>query len=418
MSDNSMSRIKRLQSAFMRVGFLDYLSSDEYECFLLDHDMDELWRNVRILVMRRNRITSNVENKFIFKLALPIFLGSLCTLSNKEEIFTELLLDIRKWSEEEIDFSQIIDRLRDLSIDVLIPSPQKNRTKQKASKPKTFKIFVSGVTREFKEVREEIKKEVENEFQLIDVFVSEEEQSPSSSSPLEKIKEEIESCDMFIILLGEEFGSIYPGKPYSITEWEFDIAKDNDIPRLVYYKEHIQPSKAQEKFIEKTKNFIDGSYTPQPIEKISDLKKNIIETLSMEIFGAAKKGFKSNRRKKARIETKLVKSTSIVNERTHIRFRVRSTMINQDNESHIIEGISIVYEDVEYPIKQYSNTPENPKLSINTSPIHLSKGEKMSVLLTVKIPIDKETDTSKIISDIKSINPGAPHKFRTILDYD
>ena len=73
-----------------------------------------------------------------------------------------------------------------------------------------YKIFVSSVRREFEQERKFIKQEIENDYILnrfFDVFLYE-ELSASGSSPKELYSEEAINSDIYIGLIGSDYGSI------------------------------------------------------------------------------------------------------------------------------------------------------------------------------------------------------------------
>jgi hypothetical protein len=44
-------------------------------------------------------------------------------------------------------------------------------------------------------------------------------------SPEKRVRSMIEQSDVFLGVLGSDYGSLYPGEPRSIVEWEFDTAR-------------------------------------------------------------------------------------------------------------------------------------------------------------------------------------------------
>ena len=127
-----------------------------------------------------------------------------------------------------------------------------------------IKIFISSVYTEFKRDREELRIFLEDTFHCT-VRISETDKCPDHRSSEEKLKHEIESSDIFLLILGREFGNLYTDGKRSITEWEYDTAKNARIPVLAL-KKKIKTLKVDEKqatFIEKARDFRSGHHIPE-----------------------------------------------------------------------------------------------------------------------------------------------------------
>ena len=122
-----------------------------------------------------------------------------------------------------------------------------------------YKIFVSSVRREFEHERKFIKQEIENDFILnkfFEVFLYE-ELSALGASPREVYSDEAINSDIYIGLIGSDYGSILESG-ISPTELEYDIYNKTHNDALIYIKDVEFREDKTEAFIKKVSNH---SYT-------------------------------------------------------------------------------------------------------------------------------------------------------------
>ena len=122
-----------------------------------------------------------------------------------------------------------------------------------------YRIFVSSVRREFEHERKFIKQEIENDYILnkfFDVFLYE-ELSALGASPKEVYTEEAINSDIYIGLIGSDYGSILESG-ISATELEYDCYNKSHNDALIYIKDVEFREDKTEAFIKKVSNH---SYT-------------------------------------------------------------------------------------------------------------------------------------------------------------
>ena len=115
-----------------------------------------------------------------------------------------------------------------------------------------YKIFVSSVIKEFEKERKFIKQEIETDYILnrfFDVFLFE-EYSASGLSPEELYSEEVINSDIYIGLIGSDYGSILESG-ISPTELEYDLYNKTHNDALIYIKEVDFRDDKTKEFIEK-----------------------------------------------------------------------------------------------------------------------------------------------------------------------
>ncbi len=131
--------------------------------------------------------------------------------------------------------------------------------KFKGGKIMKYKIFISSVRKEFEKERKFIKQEIENDYILnrfFDVFLFE-ELSSSGNSPKEVYSEEAINSDIYIGLIGSDYGSVLESG-ISPTELEYDLYNKTHNDALIYIKDVKFRDAETKKFIEKVSNH---SYT-------------------------------------------------------------------------------------------------------------------------------------------------------------
>ena len=122
-----------------------------------------------------------------------------------------------------------------------------------------YKIFISSVRREFEYERRFIKQEIENDYILnrfFEVFLNE-ELSALGASPKEVYTEEAINSDIYIGLIGSDYGSILESG-ISPTELEYDFYNKTHNDALIYIKDVEFREDKTEAFIKKVSNH---SYT-------------------------------------------------------------------------------------------------------------------------------------------------------------
>lgn len=112
--------LKKLYANLLRLDIDDYLISDEFEYLLMEMDFDELWETI-ISSVRRNSGVAVLASGFTgyAKDAFGLFLRELF-YSDPDSFLDHLgriLRSFSSWKAEPIDFSRVIDSLRDLDFD-------------------------------------------------------------------------------------------------------------------------------------------------------------------------------------------------------------------------------------------------------------------------------------------------------------
>ena len=157
----------------------------------------------------------------------------------------------------------------------------------------TPRVFISS-TSEFASERETLKHQIETLPDLrLDAYTYEAE-AAGAAPPEQRLRNVLESSDIFVLILGDSFGSEYPGRSTSIVEWEYEYAKSNKKELKGYVKHPLGASAdpRQAAFVARAVAFRSGSWIrrfaqpPQLIlDVIADVKRWIIDTGKLWISG-------------------------------------------------------------------------------------------------------------------------------------
>ena len=111
---------------------------------------------------------------------------------------------------------------------------------------KKYSVFVSSTYEDLKEERQE----VVNALLKMDCFpVGMEYFNASDKSQWEVIKNLIEECDYYILIIAGRYGSVEPVSGKSYTQMEFEYAKSIGVPTISFIHEH--PENLPDKYTEK-----------------------------------------------------------------------------------------------------------------------------------------------------------------------
>ena len=137
-----------------------------------------------------------------------------------------------------------------------------------------YKIFISSNRKEFEQERKFIKQEIENDYILNRFFDVFEELTANGQSPEELYSEEVINCDIYIGLIGSDYGNISKSG-ISPTELEYDLYNKTHNDTLIYLKNVEFRDEKTEEFIKKI-----GTHSYTHFEDRYDLIKQIKERLA------------------------------------------------------------------------------------------------------------------------------------------
>ena len=146
-----------------------------------------------------------------------------------------------------------------------------------------YKIFISSVRKEFEQERKFIKQEIENDYILnrfFEVFIFE-EYSASGLSPKELYSEEAINSDIYIGLIGSDYGTILESG-ISPTELEYDLYNKTHNDALIYIKDVDFRDEKTEKFIEKIEKHSYATFEDR-YELIKLIKKSLADFIDKNL---------------------------------------------------------------------------------------------------------------------------------------
>jgi len=161
-----------------------------------------------------------------------------------------------------------------------------------------LRIFISSTTRDLRNERAEVADKL-RALNFEPVFA--EEILPGGDEIWPHLKETIEECDLFVLILGEAYGHIPPAGPRSdtglaVTELEFEVAVEAGIPVLPFAK-RLEPSskplsedsKRREKFRRRVADW-NGGYFKSEFE----LARELAEKAGQAVIGLTSNRFRAS----------------------------------------------------------------------------------------------------------------------------
>ena len=107
---------------------------------------------------------------------------------------------------------------------------------------------------------------------------------PSSNRTIEEtINKEIKTCDYYVLIIGDRYGTIRD-EGISFTEWEYNIAKELEIPIIIFVKDSLEKKKEQERELIKFKSTIEKNHSIGHFKEIRELSRRFSIALSKEIM--------------------------------------------------------------------------------------------------------------------------------------
>ena len=122
-----------------------------------------------------------------------------------------------------------------------------------ATPPRKFKVFVSSVSTEFDSLRQKMWESI---YKAGHIPVVIEKSSSAPPDVLERIKEEVQSSDIFVFILGEEYGRAADAENHSFTDFEINLAIQNKEISIILLRSEppkntqIRPASPEEEEIE------------------------------------------------------------------------------------------------------------------------------------------------------------------------
>ena len=166
-----------------------------------------------------------------------------------------------------------------------------------------MKTFVSSPVRDMEEKRKIVKESLVA-LGFPDVFISESDKSQNKSS-FEACLQEVQRRDLFILLLGRRYGWIPEGFDRSVTEIEFDKARETGSDIIVFKLDYFDREPEQEKFIKRVGDFTDGRFWGKKIENCDELRRRVFQDIPFHLWAKLRDADKYFAARKSREETEI-----------------------------------------------------------------------------------------------------------------
>lgn len=148
---------------------------------------------------------------------------------------------------------------------------------------KKYQIFISST---FDDLQDERKAALEAILITNNIPIGMESFVASSQEQFEHIKNCIESCDYYILIVGSRYGSQHPKLNLSYTELEFDFAKSINKPILAFIRSDINKCRKKDTDLENISKFrtkVQQEHLCQLFNSKAELKGLVLTALTQEI---------------------------------------------------------------------------------------------------------------------------------------
>lgn len=171
---------------------------------------------------------------------------------------------------------------------------------------KIFKVFISST---FEDLKEERKAVIDALLSINCMPIAMEFFPGSELEPVEVIRQKMDECDYFLLVVKGKYGSIHPETGISFTEMEYDYAIEHKIPTLIFLYSDIKNLKASEVEFEdpalkdKLESFREkvSKHTFAAWSNTDKLAREIIISMNFLIENSKKEGY-------VRVDKKLYKN--------------------------------------------------------------------------------------------------------------
>lgn len=145
-------------------------------------------------------------------------------------------------------------------------------------------VFVSSTSR-CDEERSALRQDLRGPYEL---YFFEEDRA-RGASPEAHCRRMIEQSDAFVSVLGQDYGSAFPGAqpPRSIVEWEFDAAVELGHAEILPFVRKMKPGEVyeprQEQFVDRVRAFRTGAWCrfySTPLELVASVRQSLEQWLA------------------------------------------------------------------------------------------------------------------------------------------
>ncbi len=149
---------------------------------------------------------------------------------------------------------------------------------------KKYQIFISST---FEDLQDERRAALEAILITNNIPVGMESFVATSQEQFEHIKDCINNCDYYILIVGGRYGSLHPELNLSYTELEFDYAKSLNKPILAFIRSDIKKCRKKDDNLENINNFrnkVQKEHLCQFFNNKAELKGLVLTALTQEIM--------------------------------------------------------------------------------------------------------------------------------------
>lgn len=114
-----------------------------------------------------------------------------------------------------------------------------------------------------------------------------------SRSPEQVCDEMAKECDLFILIVGEKYGWIIPHLSISVTEREFQVAKNDNPGKILVYEKSLNPNTREppaDRLLKDATDFTTGYFRAAPFENTTELVKRVKDDIAIWISSQIREG--------------------------------------------------------------------------------------------------------------------------------
>ena len=137
-----------------------------------------------------------------------------------------------------------------------------------------------------------------------------------SRTPVDVCENLARECDLCVIIIGERYGWVIPRLDKSVTEREFEIARADNVHKILVYEKMVQSRESRAQgFLQRLKDFEEGYFLSQPFATSQELYESVKEDISLWITQQIAKGRTSEARRKE-FQSSLVQKIDVFSQHT------------------------------------------------------------------------------------------------------
>ncbi|MEA3255100.1 MAG: DUF4062 domain-containing protein [Candidatus Altiarchaeota archaeon] len=278
-------------------------------------------------------------------------------------------------------------------------------------KARELNVFLSGVSHEFKGEKENLKHTLD-EYLGLSVYCSEADNEPDFAEAWPKLKKEIESSHIFALFIGVEFGSPSDKEDISVTQKEYELARDLKKPIIVFTTGNIYrqiEDERQRRFCNQVTNSDkDGLWVPSlkggDIQDVKKLSEYMMEYVFLTAADALPVLNNEDEAGNFYVKISIIsRSRALTHDPDNNEVDILMTIMiqNRDKYGHYVDAIWLEKFGRKHKLTTYDTSHYTGGMNINNSPIKIEKMDKVIYRTTIKVRTPKDFDIDEFREELE-----------------